>query len=120
MYAISIVFALFIFYPELLRSDADAIRILAIVLNLLVLLIYLINFWVLSRYFRVCVVEGFASFPVLTFLIIELSLVKVLHMVAIVRKCFATCFEAFPQELILPLVYSYKRSFHFRYRCKQL
>jgi hypothetical protein len=50
-----IVFALFIFYPELLRSDADAIRILAIVLNLLVLLIYLINFWIyvtLSRQFR--------------------------------------------------------------------
>lgn len=50
-----IVFALFIFYPELLNSDSTVIPILAIVLNLMVFVIYLINFWIyvtLSRQFR--------------------------------------------------------------------
>ncbi|VDI06072.1 sex peptide receptor-like [Mytilus galloprovincialis] len=50
-----IVFALFVFYPELLESNIEQIQILSIVLNLLVFIIYLINFWIyvtLSRQFR--------------------------------------------------------------------
>lgn len=50
-----IVFALFVFYPEILMSYAEQITYLSVVLNLLVFVIYLINFWIyvtLSRQFR--------------------------------------------------------------------